>query len=41
MRWDADAWVEFTLDAAAGRLDRKDASERLRQLLPRRKVLLP
>jgi death-on-curing protein len=40
-RLDADAWVVFTLDVAAGRLDRQDTSERLRQLLRRRKVLLP
>jgi death-on-curing protein len=40
-RLGADAWVEFTLDVAAGRLDRQDTSECLRQLLRQRKVLLP
>ena len=34
---DADAWEQFTLDVAASRIDREQATTRLRQLLHPRK----
>jgi len=40
-RLDADAWAELTLDVAAGRIDRKETSKRLRKLLRWRKAVRP